>query len=495
MQHELIKRYCRPALENGSLSSFETAVIHYLDSRTPVPFKYAEEFPVREEDPVRRIHHWRRLFRLVLFDYLRNEKEGPAVDFWYRLASTSYFRVHALEKAYALVCALLLEIPLENDRIVSGKEGTVAADGGPYWNFMQTPFLEWQAEWGTLAVIIGKLLRDPDYLSSARRLGKWMTGVLDFRGLPYRGSWSYDREGAYPSTLLRQSLFFSFLSRACGDAKLSFLSKRQYKELLDLPDTSLKGLPAEGFLLIRWADRLFTSEVTPEEIRSEESSIGSELAYASVRKKDFSVLASLIGCNSGMGCFASRENELIAFGLQLSPVGEGTLFGCMGQNILKEHTFESIKVNGDGDTFSLRGCVAMPESRGDFSVVRRWQYPQDRFDVRMQYEKERLTVEVTPLSLSEETYFSFYVFTPRCLVNGKQEIERGSLLSYREESRPVALTGETESLVIDPVHAPGMMKIIPLEGKECFWGANFLLAYPLTRKAVPFQWKISFINT
>jgi hypothetical protein len=95
------------------------------------------------------------------------------------------------------------------------------------------------------------------------------------------------------------------------------------------------------------------------------------------------------------------------------------------------------------------------------------------------YEAQKLTLscllqEDRP---KENLAMVFYVRCDQLVIGGKTTLQAGALERYQGKAVPLELRSGNEKIFIEP--SDQEMQIIPLAGGEHFWGAHFLIAFPM----------------
>ena len=92
------------------------------------------------------------------------------------------------------------------------------------------------------------------------------------------------------------------------------------------------------------------------------------------------------------------------------------------------------------------------------------------------------TAHKTPFQekdFTEPLSMVLFLKSPRLILGGKACVDRGSLERYEGKSLPIELQGAQDKIFIHP--DPSLkMQVIPLAGGDHFWGADFIVAFPLS---------------
>jgi len=167
--------------------------------------------------------------------------------------------------------------------------------------------------------------------------------------------------------------------------------------------------------------------------------------------------ATTTGIGTGLGTYQLKGVSLQTFGPQLSPLGDCSAFGIAQPTCLHKPQLE-LRDNG----FYLKGVTRLHRN----PYIAHW------IEVTQELEDERLELELRPLK-PIEGWWTFYWLCEEVQI-GDRKLHPRSLDSYRGEKGPIKIGKLT-------VRSPGAgsMEVIPLPGGDTFWGATFLVAYPL----------------
>lgn len=496
MQQQLIKYLCDSfSNEHHSYSELDQNVFRYLMEKKSLDKKFSFHQEGKHVNPIEKLSLWRNLLKMTLlisFKESEGEYEDQLKKSWYDLSSQNTLKEFQIEQAYTKLIAFLLNIPysisLDPFQLESG---FTPIESGLHWPIMNTPLLEWQAELGCLWVLLGRFLNEPKYLNYAQKLATWQLNSLDQNYKPFKGFLSSHHLSHYANTLLWQGVLFHSIALANRDSKMAYLAKQQFSNLLELDQDHLSGFSPTALLILDWIDLAFKEQLTPIEPKLSSIIHDPDLALVGHRSSNLNLFVSLLGTNMGFGSLKHHDIEIPAFGPQLELLGEGKLFGFLGQNPLNPQHRDRYKVDLDQEEFNIKGVVGLPKSELDEDYLKRWHYPSNWMESNLFFEDNALNVHLTPYRMNSKLFFVFYVIAKKCLINGEEKILPNSLKQYQGEAAPVSLVGEKSVLTLDSPHQSSQLKIIPLEGHRSFWGANYLIAYHLNNKYSTFKWKIS----
>ena len=187
-----------------------------------------------------------------------------------------------------------------------------------------------------------------------------------------------------------------------------------------------------------------------------------------------------VGHESGFGSFLRGDVGILSFGPSLWPKKDfGLNLAPTDLNKLHEHK-------------PLPGYHA--KQHGQIMHYAAWSRMQvDRkhiwCELSMQANRD-VHLEMRFLDLKNQPMSALMAVKADALKIGNQlELESGSLKQYKGGAKTVALEGKSSQMVIIP-EKQGKMEVIPLAGDSRYWGANFLIIYPIEPHGSLLGWNI-----
>lgn len=494
MYQQLIEHIGEPFY--SSLSSYDKIdqkIIGSLVQKKLKPLDFDFEITCAH-DPLQRWSLWQFLLKailLALFEDKLDSKIKIYKEKWYKLKEQQSFQAFSIELLYAKITAHFLKIEETSFlEITQTKSGFCSLYSENHWRFFKVPFIDQHAEFATLLLLLGKLTQNPSLVNQGYKSALWHTKNIDPHFTPYRGFLSNHLHTDYFDVVLKQGILLHLASLALEDKEMAFLAKSHFSFILKAEPYQLKKISLSSLLVWKLINQLFQNQLTPVHVDLSSETFEEEMPIAGYRSEKISLLCSLTGNNSSMGTLKFDDLEIAAFGPQLSDLGDGKGFGFIGLNE-NEKNFELQKKS---DAFTLKKVVGLPHFTIESSLLNMWQHPKCWLDTKLTYEKEYFTVKIKPLRLNQEVYFVFYVIADQCLIKGEKKILYQSLEQFQGKACSVSFLNKTKIMTFDPLLKEGSMKIIPLEGGQSFWGANYLIAYHLNNKYSTFEWKITCSN-
>ncbi len=394
-----------------------------------------------------------------------------------------------LVTAYKAIVSLLLGQPVKKIKVIQSPSGSAPLEGGGHWSWACIPHPSFHAELGSLWDLYSVLSSDSSYLAAAEKLAQWQQHTLDVNHAPFIGLFSNEGDISEEGLLLRNYTLFSLVGRSSNRSDMAFLAEKQLEKLQDAT------FEDEGFFfpLATILEKIYalygdirTTFQLPSTFHDPDTTL---LGY---RSKKVSVVASLSGGGSGMGCFHFDDIQVVNFGPQHLPLGE-----CLGFGLEGIPSDIQTSDSHDESSFSLRG-IARLKSRIDSNAqhqslanFREGEHAGIWLDTKIQFEKEKLAIDISLHHLfNPEIAFVFFVKSRFCTVDGKQKIYPRSFTHYQGDVARIDLHGNEEILTIEAKN-PHEVHLVPLGGGKNFWGADFLIAYICSDKQKNYQWSIT----
>lgn len=336
-----------------------------------------------------------------------------------------FFRYHPLLKVHDIARAVYLLIALEEgqdlglDFLKLEQEDSGAARlfgrGGFPWKGL--PYPGEHAELGLLLLQISRFYDDS--LKQAQMMGEFQQALFMHEATIFPALWSQEHA-------------------------------RSIKEKTSLSKSFLYQL-----------DQQVTSECTFTD---------PHLGFWMQRTRSASAFVSGSGCKSGVGAYYSGDVGVVNYGPCYGDISDCQGFGLCGT--VKEFSFLE---NPDTTEISFLSAGSVPCSR-----ITGFSYLQDAYlgsKIRHHITISERRCQI--YSLIEDpckSTFSIFCRGKSCQVVEGPRLRSSSLDSYKGPSNDVIIHGERDSLRI--LSSSLYMEIFSLQGKERFWGSNFLINIP-----------------
>lgn len=315
----------------------------------------------------------------------------------------------------------------------------LGAQSRPVTAFLPNDLLE-EAEYALLLLCLGQF-------DDALRLGQ--------RQLAYAGQCGMrqSEENFDPNLLAAyQSVLFKALKKLTGS--LSFDQQATIK--------------LSPYLTRLQAYLLATLPTLSQKVQVDQSAIAS---FAVGRLKG---QLSLEGVHGGFGHIQAKGASIVTMGPHFFPLGLSDLYGIYRT----KDSFDDVHIAKD--PFAFKGWTRLAHK----------QKPSDLWmEVSAKEDGETLKLSVKFLHFTDFSPVSmvFFVKANKVVVNPFFEVYPSSLERYQGGSEKVSLSDGALTL---NAQFEGEMQVIPLAGGPYFWGADFLVAYAITKEMSSYDFDV-----
>jgi hypothetical protein len=312
------------------------------------------------------------------------------------------------------------------------------------------------AQLGVLWMILGVRLKNEILQRAGVKIALWQVHLLDAQGDPHLSLWSR-AQSFRPSLLsLWNYVLFTLAYRLSGQSGFQQLAEKAKGHAWDAKAFPVKLLAFVPSTLqpLQHHFRPFAEEIT--------------VGMMKFSNSEMSMMAHLSGWNSGLFSLHKKEVALVNAGPQVGSYDAIDRFGICRTWGIKERPFQDIVWEKSAYHCQLSGwtqTVALPL----------WL----ELNARLQAGRATFEVGVQEKVIEEPLSMVLFLRSPKLIVGGKTSLERGSLARYEGRALPLELQAMQEKMLIHP--DPSLtMQVIPLASGDHFWGADFLVAFPLS---------------
>jgi hypothetical protein len=372
-----------------------------------------------------------------------------------------------LPHAYLVLLTYLLKfepLPIKSQQMPNGAS---CLDALGFIKGAQLPEPAQLAELGALWMILGVHLKNETLLYAGIKVALWQIHTLDHRGFPHFSLWS--RAAAFHPTILAASnhLLFTLAYRLTSDPgfnQAAQIQKHYGWNPISLAGKLLTLVPEKISAPIKLSYKPFAEEMT--------------VGLMKFATQQWSIACSLSGWNSGVCSYHKNYVAIVNSGPQITPLDDLEKFGVDRTCSLTSRSFNEITWEKTAFNFRMKGWTKI------------FAHPA-WMQIEAYYEAQKLTLSCL---LQEGRPFDnlamvFYARCDQLGIGGKETLQAGFLERYQGKSLPLELRAGNEKIFIEPL-SDQKMQIIPLAGGEHFWGAHFLIAFPLTNGKDFFQYLI-----
>jgi hypothetical protein len=195
------------------------------------------------------------------------------------------------------------------------------------------------------------------------------------------------------------------------------------------------------------------------------------------RTSTFSSYVSGSGCKSGIGAFFIGDVGIVNYGPCVGDPGECLGFGLCGR--VKEFLCQE---KGEDTIISFSASLARPCFRQTgFSYLQdALQGISSRYSIEIS--EQRCMIRSSLDKENHEASFAIFCKGVQCQVSNGPKLRTGAPDSYKGPAHDVLIKGEKETIRV--LSSSPYMEIFSLQGKDRFWGSNFLINLPYTQNSL-----------
>ncbi|MCB1106645.1 MAG: hypothetical protein KDK76_00945 [Chlamydiia bacterium] len=333
---------------------------------------------------------------------------------------------------------------------------------------------------GLLALVclyLGWALKNEELIQKGIKLTEFCLSLCDAQGELFEGLWV--KESQYKNSKQQEvfALLFSVVNHIVLSSKMqmiaeNFFEKRQGKD----PFISLF---AKGFQNLIDAKVSVTKIHEGITLYDQDQSLG----YVRYQTGNLSLACSASGVNTGLGTLHKGGIHITSFGPHYPPLADSNYYGIFRPSNGSREGFKDITIESEEERVRFKGWTRVIENSST-SPGAEWLF----FDIEGEGEKIHLKTRRSQCEEISPLYFVFFVTAEKVQV-GEREFFPKALDRFRGKCHKILFERGEEKMIIDP-HFNGEMEVIPLAGREHFWSADFLLAFPMREKMCPYSWNV-----
>lgn len=366
-----------------------------------------------------------------------------------------------LSKAYfALIAHLLALEPLP----VAPQQfpnGTALLDTTGCFGSQQIPEPTQLAQLGILWMILGICLKDEVLQRAGLKVAVWHLHLMDTQGKPHLSLWSC-AQSFCPSTLSTWSyVLFTLAYRLSGQSGFYQLAENFRERPWEFPLKLLSLIPDHLPHGLQQHFRPFAEEITVGMIK--------------FTNPEISLMAHLSGMNSGLFSLHKKEVAIVNAGPQIGPYDDLSQFGINRSWGVKERPFQDMIWEKTAYHCHLKGWTQQAKNP-------LWL----QLDVKSQAGQTTLDVMFQEKNIDSNLSMVLFIQCPKLILEGKHFLEPRCLECYDGKAVMLELQGPQEKIILHPDPAL-TMQVIPLAGGDHFWGADFLVAFPISPELKSFS--------
>jgi hypothetical protein len=395
----------------------------------------------------------------------------------------------SLAQSYTDLIATLLDRPFQEVDLNLLPSGFITEGSKDIALLKERIVLQNQIEISLNLLMIALLRQDERLVEKASKIILAFANCLDDHGELLIGLWSSD-------VIADKNPFFAltFLTLYTFNqiAKLDILDnalKIQAGVILGLPDLEIDSIGSYAFILAFSLDQILNQNLheLKHEIRfsDQKSTVLEDVGLVVDKLGNFSTYLTLSGINHSIGSILAKDVQVIAMGPHFFPLGDLSKFGIF-QSIDKEH-FMPLQYERHDDKTLIKGMTKIIHADSNKSAIK----PSDtwlQLEVANESNKLKLSVSLLGEPCKLPLSFAFFIKSSETEMIGNRQVKPKSLDKYIGPSQKVVFKGSNKNFSILPCFDE-KMHLIPLQGKNHFWGADYLLACEISQFSKKYSWE------
>ena len=344
------------------------------------------------------------------------------------------------------------------------------------------------AQLGVLSLFYAILTQNSSLLLQAIQLGKIQKAYFEPAKKIFSGVFIKEEEFSESWILFINALFFWILSLFENETGFEELYKNlssQLKlELKESPYFSSILYPALYAYLEKSKKLNFSSTILEKSALSYPISFEKGLGATFYKYDSLSALFSLSGIGTGFCSLEKNGIEISSIGPQFLPLGEMRKYGLFRTALCKENLFRDLKIDRADSYINFQGWTRLSsDTSEELRPGKGWMHLQALA------EKSSLHLAVKWIDFfdSSELYLVFFVKAEKVIIDKTFHLHPHTLDRYEGKSASLSFQKAKGSISVAS-DSEINMQVIPLSGKDHFWGSQFLVAYHFPKdQTISFQ--------
>ena len=363
------------------------------------------------------------------------------------------------------------------------------------------------AELALIWLYLGSLCDDDVLRESGVKAAHFLLQLCDAQGSPFHAFWVQEARSSIITTHVYSRLLFACVAHLSRENKLQKAAEKLERHIEQLAPQLFETLDPFAFMLDlalqeRKEDERFLKISTEFPLKNPDT----KTAFLRYAHQNFSVVCSATGVNTGIGALHKGKIKVVSFGPHFFPLANPKHYGlyrtCSWIQDGLQDPLQELTLSVQEETCQLKGWSRLlaqerPEQKRfakeepSFSSCcgkDDWMW----FDLSVKKKICSLTVDRGGFSKEQMPLaFVFFVIADKmCIAGRKDPLFPKTLAPFRGKSATVTALLDEEQLTITPKAPCTQMEVIPLAGKDYFWGAHFLLAFSFQKNSSRLRWSL-----
>ncbi len=439
------------------------------------------------------ISNWKRLLELSLLSYFVGEHSDSLSLKIRQLEKQPWNQNSQQFRLLISLNHLLTKMPTPDVVPNLLESGAATIDISEYTPWLSLPYSPDHLEFGIFFALLTQLTQKQQFKEQLLKITRWQLNTLKDNFLPFSSLYSAERSGSpFHQLIVSYLLFYASASLT----KDPLFTQAAFQIEKHIGSQALEKQISPLWVLL---ERAFIppNPITNNNLKLSQKIYDPSSALVGHRTADHYAISTLHGGYTGLGCVGIHDVEIINYGPQYFPLDDCRGFGIEG-NYLSDHGMRKSIIETTKDGFKIKGCtrfVDQPQSApspiqqmGNFKGI--W------LELAQEFKQSHLKIDLGLLGISswENIAFSFFVKAEHCQINENKTLKKNSFEKYNGQASTIQLLGKECRIELSAKSFFDRLEVIPLEGCNSFWGANFLIAYVLDTNHSQYSWNINLLT-
>lgn len=469
MSRTCVEQLVDSAKEEGSCYSWSEALVHVMQKK-PLPSKLIDRLIQECQEAPAETHHeylvlCRSVFSLVVICHFGGvSKNDHLQEIYAKLLSYKYPNSWQLPYFYKMLVACFLGYPTQIGKLHLSSKGIALIEYGGHDPHLHLPHPLYNAELALLGLILGLQTGREDLIEAALEISRWVATTIE-QGWPL-----WMQEETFDPVML--TYISKVLLKLTAQLTANEQIKKVYHEIQEAKETNIL---ASVFSLIIEQLHVPRRYDLAQHIDEESKYLG----YMHYTYQHFSSYATVAGAGTGFAGFAKGAVKITSMGPHTGSLGDMSRYGIYRTPLLQQTPFKDVVMQKDARHMLFSGWTGVVEGgSGSIKPGPIW------LRVQLDVKEERARLQTMWVNSSsqdrsqKDLYITLFVKGKKLIVDGKYHLYPSTLDRYQGVASDLVIQDGNESLTLFASHGR-LMQVIPLAGEGCFWGAQFLIAYPL----------------
>lgn len=349
--------------------------------------------------------------------------------------------------------------------------------------------LQNQVEIALNLLLIALLQQSQDYFYQSLKIIEAFTQCLDENGELLVGVWSVSNFEERESLRLLTFLTTYTINQIANHKVLSKLLQLQSQIIENMSDDSVMNIGFYPMILSFAIDQILNTDLYDlihelKFVELHEKSF-SDVGFIFDKLGNFSTYLTLSGINQSIGSILTGDVQILAMGPHFFPLGDLSKFGIF-QTINTEYPTPFSVERDEGKTL-IKGMTKIIQADSNKNLIQ----PSDTW-IELEFLNTnnllKLTISLTGEPCKLPLTFAFFIKSKDTEMIGNKQVKPKSLDKYIGPSTQVVFQGTSKKFSIFPCFEE-KMHLIPLQGKNHFWGADYLLACEISHFQKKYIWE------